>query len=335
MNVYFNSCFTQTAEAIKFLKLSKNNIKIFITNKYENIYLKNISDFYEIEKEYTSDEEYTEFCLNFCKTHKIDVFYVRYKATELSKYKYRFDEIGVKTTFVTDFNTYKLLDNKVNTYKALESDNIIKIPPYGIATNFEEYKELYKTIKESGFTVCIKPVDGIGGVGFKQIKDDITAYDELMHGNFTSISKERADFVLKTQNVFKPLMVLGYLEGDEYSIDCLAKNGELIDAIPRIKINGYTQLIEPRKDIIDVARKLTNKFGLNNIFNIQVKYHKNQLYLIEINTRMSGGIFKSCMSGINIMSKSLNLLLGKNVISEIDNLRELKVNQRNDCYIEY
>ena len=50
---------------------------------------------------------------------------------------------------------------------------------------------------------------------------------------------------------------------------------------------------------------------------------------------MSGGIFKSCMSGINILSKNLNLLLGKNVTSEIDSLRKLKINQRNDCYIEY
>ena len=335
MNVYFNSCFTQTAEAIKFLKENKNDIKIFITNKSENIYLQKIADFYEIEKEYSSAKEYLDFCLNFCKSHKIDIFFVRYRATELSQYKDKFEEIGVKVTFVADFATYKILDNKVDTYKSLENDYIVKIPPYGVATTFMEYDELYKRIKDSGFEVCIKPIDGIGGTGFKRIKENITAYEELMHSGFISISKERADFIFKTKGIFKPLMVLGYLEGDEYSIDCLAENGILIDAIPRVKINNYTQLIKPDKDLIEVARKLTKKFKLNNIFNIQVKYHKNQLYLIEINTRMSGGIFKSCMSGINIMSKSLDLLLGKNILSEVDILRELKINQKNECDIEY
>lgn len=335
MNIYFNSCFTQTAEAIKFLKEDQCDIKVFVTNRSENYYLKNISDYYEIEKEYLSDKEYLNFCLNFCKKHKIDIFFVRYKATELSQYVESFKNIGVKVTFVTDFDTYKLLDNKVYTYEAIKEDNIIAIPPYGIATTYKEYINLYNEIRDSGFDVCIKPLDGVGGVGFKRIKEDLTAYDELIHGSFTTISKERADFMFKTKHNFEPLMVLGYLDGDEYSIDCLASNGVLIDAIPRVKINNYTQLIKPDKELIEIARKFTKKFKLNNIFNIQVKYHKNKLYLIEINTRMSGGIFKSCMSGINILSKNLNLLLGKNVTSEIDSLRKLKINQRNDCYIEY
>lgn len=335
MNIYFNSCFTQTAEAIKFLKEDQCDIKVFVTNRTENYYLKNISDYFEIEKEYLSDKEYLNFCLNFCKKHKIDIFFVRYKATELSQYVESFKNIGVKVTFVTDFDTYKLLDNKVYTYEAIKEDNIIAIPPYGIATTYKEYINLYNEIRDSGFDVCIKPLDGVGGVGFKRIREDLTSYDELMFGGFTTMSKERADFIFKRKCNFEPLMILGYLNGEEYSIDCLASNGVLIDAIPRVKIDNYTQLIKPDNEVIEVARKFTKKFKLNNIFNIQVKYHNNKLYLIEINTRMSGGIFKSCMSGINILSKNLNLLLGKNVTSEIDSLRKLKINQRNDCYIEY
>lgn len=78
----------------------------------------------------------------------------------------------------------------------------------------------------------------------------------------------------------------------------------------------------------------TKKFNLSNIYNIQVKYHKGEVYLIEINTRMSGGTFKSCMSGINLMSKTVDLLNGEKVESQINKLKEIKITQKNDCYID-
>lgn len=331
MNIYFNSCFTQTAEAIRLLKKEDDNLKIFITNKNDNIYLKEVADYYEVEREYLSDREYLDFCIAFCKKHNIDIFFVRYRATELSKYKKEFDCIGVKTTFVAEYNTYRLLDNKVNTYDFIKNENILEIPPYGIARNYNEYMETYALIRNEGFSVCIKPIEGVGGVGFKRISENISAYDEIKVNSATLMSKERADFIFKEKDNFEPIMMLGYLEGQEYSIDCLACKGKLIDAIPRTKIDSYTQLITTDKRLIEIADKITKKFNLSNIFNIQVKFHKDKIYLIEINTRMSGGIFKSCMSGINIVYKDIKLLNNENIISEKHLLKEIKIKQRNDC----
>lgn len=333
MNIYFNSCFTQTAEAIRLLKQKDNELKVFITNKNDNIYLKEVSDYYEIEKEYLSDKEYLNFCLDFCTKHDIDIFFIRYRATELARYKEEFENIGVKVTFITDYNTYKLLDNKVHTYDSIKKENIIAIPPYGVANNYKEYIELYDYIKKEGFSVCIKPIEGVGGIGFKRISENISAYDEIKSNSSSLISKERADFVFKEKGLFEPIMMLGYLEGQEYSIDCLANEGTLIDAIPRIKIDAYTQSIIPNENLFEIADKITRKFNLSNIFNIQVKYHKGKIYLIEINTRMSGGVFKSCMSGINIVYKNIKLLDNQDVLSENHLLKEIKINQINECAI--
>ncbi|HAN09459.1 MAG TPA: hypothetical protein DCP90_02470 [Clostridiales bacterium] len=45
--------------------------------------------------------------------------------------------------------------------------------------------------------------------------------------------------------------------------------------------------------------------------NIQFKYHEDKLYLLEVNTRMSGGIQNSCMGAdINIPNIAVNQLLG-------------------------
>lgn len=334
LNVYFNSCFTQTGEAIKFLKKHECNMKIFITNTTDNSKLRDIADYYEIEDKSLEGLDYANYCVNFCKRHDIDVFFVRYKCETLCKYKYMFDEIGVKTTFVTDFDNYIILNNKAMTYEAIANDDIINIPPYKVVTTFEEYEEAYNMIKEEGFNVCLKPVVGIGAIGFKVVKENLTAYEELQVGGSTTVSKERLDSILKDKKSFEPIMLLGYLEGDEYSVDCLANNGELIDAIPRVKISNYLQLMKPEKEYIEIAKKLSKKFNLSHIFNFQIKYHNNKIYLIEINTRMSGGIFKACSTGINIMAKELDLLLGKDVKSDINNMRELKIIDNIGCYIE-
>lgn len=334
VNVYFNSCFTQTAEAIKFLKKHEYNTKIFITNTTDNSSLRAVADYYEIEDKKLEGLEYANYCVDFCKKHNIDVFFVRYKCETLCNYKHMFDEIGVKVTFITNPDNYIILNNKAMTYKAIENDDIIKIPPYKVVKTFEEYKSAYNMIKEEGFGVCLKPVVGVGAVGFKVVKENLTAYRELQIGGSTTVSKERLDSILQKEDTFEPIMLLGYLEGDEYSVDCLSNNGELIDAIPRIKINNYLQFLKPEKKYIEVARKLSKKFNLSHIFNFQIKYHNDEMYLIEINTRMSGGTFKSCTSGINLMTKELDLLLGRNVESDIDNMKELKIIDNKGCYIE-
>lgn len=334
LNVYFNSCFTQTAEAIKFLKKHDYDIKIFITNTIENSNLRAVADYYEIEDKNIEGLEYANYCVNFCKKHNIDIFFVRYKCETLCKYKHMFDEIGVKATFVTDFDNYIILNNKAMTYEAIRNDDIVNIPPYKVVTTFEEYKEAYNMIKREGFDVCLKPVVGIGAVGFKVVKEHLTAYEELQVGGSTTISKERLDNILKNKKSFDPIMVLGYLDGEEYSVDCLANNGELIDAIPRVKVSNYVQFMRPKKEYIEIAKKLSKKFNLSHIFNFQIKYHNDKIYLIEINTRMSGGIFKACSTGVNIMTKELDLLLGRDVKSDINNMRELKISDNIGCYIE-
>ena len=49
------------------------------------------------------------------------------------------------------------------------------------------------------------------------------------------------------------------------------------------------------------------------MFNIQVQCHKGKVYLMEINTRMSGGIHKSSLAGVNFLYLAIKLLLGEAV----------------------
>ncbi|WP_282433569.1 ATP-grasp domain-containing protein [Desulfosporosinus metallidurans] len=76
--------------------------------------------------------------------------------------------------------------------------------------------------------------------------------------------------------------------------------------MPRRKLDFYRQNIDHRADLIAIAQKLTKRFNLNYLFNIQVKYHKGKGYFIEINTRMSGGIHNSCLAAVNVLYLALS-----------------------------
>lgn len=83
-------------------------------------------------------------------------------------------------------------------------------------------------------------------------------------------------------------MVLEYLEGPEYSIDCLATEEKLIAAIPRLKGSGRVRELVEHFELIQMAHAFHNEYKLPYVFNIQVKYNEGVPKLLEINPRMSG-----------------------------------------------
>lgn len=336
MRVYFNRCFTQTAEVIKQLKTNEGGemFEIYLSSYGPNYYLESVSDYFEVEpKDYTI-EEYVEYCYQFCLKHQIDVFVPRNLVSELVKACDRFESIGVKVLWIGDASLYQLLDNKVATYDALASKELVGIPPYGLVRTYQEFEGLYQDIRSSGFEVCLKPAEGIGGVGFKRIMEDWTMYDQFKSDSSTRISLAFLKEVLRNQVDFEPFMLLGYLDGVEFSIDCLAKEGQLIEAIPRCKVDRYTQRIESRAELLKIAKDLTQVFGLNHLYNIQVKYHQGTVYLIEFNTRMSGGTYKSCLSGINLLYKAICQLTGQDITSELGKVPTGYIRTIQACEVE-
>ena len=314
MNIYFNRCFTQTAKVVELLQNNPNGEKfnIFISHSSRNNYLEAVADHYEIEPKLTG-REYADYILNFCNEHKIDVFIPRKNMEELVHYKKEFDALGVKVLFIGSEDIYTLLNDKVATYEDLEGTDIVKIPKTYAITSYEEFEHAYKDIRESGEIACMKPISGIGGDGFKIIRENMTEIDELYTTTGSNIAKTRVDRVLQSVEKIEPFMMSAFLEDEEYSIDCLGNNGELVVGIPRRKIDRYRNNIEYHEELLDIARKLTKRYKLNMLYNIQVRYHKGEAYLIEINTRMAGGMYKSCFAGVNLPYMAVQLLRGDDV----------------------
>ena len=78
-------------------------------------------------------------------------------------------------------------------------------------------------------------------------------------------------------------MVLEYLDGYEYSIDCLAgADGTLHIAIPRKKGKGRIREIENNEELLALRIEWPEHYKIPFVFNIQVKYKDGVAKLLKL-----------------------------------------------------
>lgn len=253
--------------------------------------------------------EYVDFCLDFCREHAVDVFMPRRGMVDVSRYKDRFAEIGVRV-MAEDYEYMALLNDKTAAYDFFRSRQIGHVPDYYLVRNVEEFEKAYGALSEKYGWVCFKFVRDEGGKSYRLIDNSRRGYAALFKKITTRITYDEAVDALSERETFSPLMVMPYLPDEEVSVDCLQTAAGLI-AIPRVK--DYTRIEKIRFDdeILETCERTLREIPLQNPCNIQFKYLRGTPYLLEVNTRMSGGIQMSCAAtSVNIPDIALNKLLG-------------------------
>jgi biotin carboxylase len=320
MKIWFNRWFTTVSHYIEMIRDNPDSRKFIIYGTSPNrdaLYLQ-YCDYAFVEPEISGDT-YIEFCIEFCQTHGIDIFIPRKENVLISKKVAEFEAIGVKVLVCPDAQLVETLDNKAAAYQLFmkkheEGVPIFSIPDHYVVNNVDDFKMAYNKLKESGHEVCFKPVIGEGANGFRVIKEEIDSVDQLLrHGTSFRMPFSYACEILSQQETFPDLMVLEYLEGREYSIDCLASSERIYAAIPRMKGDGRVRELVNHRELIELAHTFHREFKLPYIFNIQVKYTNGVPKLLEINSRMSGGMHISCLSGINLPYMAIKILLGEEI----------------------
>ena len=104
-----------------------------------------------------------------------------------------------------------------------------------------------------------------------------------------------------------------FLPDEEISVDCLNTCNGLI-AIPRIKDATRIERVCYDTGILKTCRDFYCHMPLECPCNVQFKYLDGIPYLLEVNTRMSGGIQMSCAaSKVNIPAIAVGKLLGMDI----------------------
>ena len=312
IRVWFNHWFSTSYRLIELMKENEGEqVWVVGTNKQSNSVIKNVCDEWYGEP-VTDGEAYVEDCIRFCREHKIDVFIPRRKMLDISKNMDSFREIGVRV-MAEDYSRLGLLADKARTYDLLRSREGLAIPEYRTVNTAEEFEQAYLELKSMYGQICVKFVLDEGGMSFRKISEQENPGHMLKMYAGNSIPYKRYQEWLRAIEPFDSLMVMPYLPGKEISVDCLSTPSGLI-AVPRYKGGARHEEIIYDDRILSMVDCIMETTGLEFPCNIQFKLKEDRPYLLEINTRMSGGLQMSCLAtGVNIPNIALNKLLGKEI----------------------
>jgi biotin carboxylase len=307
--IWFNHWFNSAYHFIKLIRENEDGkaYEIFGTNRNKGSAVLQACDHSELEP-LLRDKDYLSWCLDFCRKNDIELFIPRHGLLEIAAHLDEFEKIGTKVLVSPDVETLRLVSDKGRLYDSLKNHNIIRIPRYYIVNTVEQLIEAYNSLAGSGCRVCFKPVSGEGASGFRVIDDRAATIGNLFSPISHKVSLDEVCRILSSEAQFKSLMVMEYLTGYEYSIDCLAYTGELLATIPRKKLDARIRVLEENRELIRISEMISDIYKLPYVFNIQVIYKDGVPNLLEINPRMSGGLHISSLSGINFPYLALKLL---------------------------
>jgi len=77
------------------------------------------------------------------------------------------------------------------------------------------------------------------------------------------------------------------------------------------------QTLEHDPRALEIARRVTARYGLTGVYNVQTKDAGGEPYILEINPRASGGIHVAMTSGLNFPLWAARLALGLAAPSDV------------------
>ena len=308
VRIWMNHWFSTAYNIVNLIKQDDPSFFVIGSNEHIGSPIRKACD--EWHQEPTlKDDAYVDYCLEFCKANRVDVFLPRRGMLDMSKQIARFEAIGTKV-MVDDYSLISVLNNKNEAYELFEKEGIGIVPDYRIIRTVEQFKRDYFELIDQHEQICFKFVKDEGGKSFRLIDNSRTGYAALFKKQTTRMTYDAAVAALSEKECFPPIMLMPYLPGEEISVDCLKTNSGII-MIPRVKGATRVEKIRYDTDILTTCKHFFEHIPLEMPCNIQFKYLDGVPYMLEVNTRMSGGIQMPCLgSGVNIPNIAVNKLLG-------------------------
>ncbi|SCW44610.1 ATP-grasp domain-containing protein [Paenibacillus tianmuensis] len=334
--IWFNRTF---ATATHYVDMIRNNpdgkvVEIYATHPKRHSLMLQAADHADLEPD-LSMEQYPQFCIDYCRQHAIDIFIPHFGLSEIAKYADEFERVGTKVMLGGNADLLRLVSDKGDVFRKLADVEGLTIPEYHIVSTAEEFEAAFRSLKEKGLNACFKPVTGEGGAGFRVIDDMPPTLDILYRSIKPNMYIGDVLRMLSVVESFEPLMVMELLTGPEYSVDCLGNQQSLLAAVPRKKVEGRIRALEDNSELIRLAAAIHERIPLQYNFNIQFIYQDDTPKLLEINPRMSGGLYTSCLSGINFPYLAVKMLLNEEIVVPAPNLNLMATHVEKEVLLKH
>ena len=212
----------------------------------------------------------------------------------------------------TDYDRLDASEHRERFYSLLDEAGI-KHPEGTTVTDPAKALEIAEVY---GYPVLVRPSYVIGGMGMKivETKETLETYvQELLDlGN-------------------EHVLVDNYLNGKEIEVDAICNGSEVLipgimehleragihsgDSISIYPPPAITESVKAR--IFEITKKLSEILVVKGLMNIQLIYHEDEIYIIEVNLRASRTVpFLSKITGVPMIKLSTGIMLGETIASQ-------------------
>lgn len=338
--IYFNHWFSSIYNVIQDIKREYPEATIIASSKNKDAMYKGLADLFLVEP---SDKEMgtdgVKWFYDVCKEYNVDIFFCKRCMTLISLCKEKFLSIGTRV-IADDFKALSKITSKISVYQFLRDmyhENYI--PDYRVVYSVNGLERALYTMLSIHPKVVVKLSADEGGNSVRIVSNTKANNTFIDGAPFREITIEQllnSYHRLIERKANTEMIVMPYMNSEEISIDCYSsKNGFV--AIPRIKGNTRAQEIKSIPELEKLALDIRNKFDLHHPFNVQFRRFNwvgeqeivgpelsSGYKLLDLNPRMSGGIYMSSVTGINIPLLCIKDILG-DTNYDIAELKPIKV----------
>lgn len=287
-------------------------VRLLASHADADVAVLQLADDVLIEPVFASGEDRSRWRVDVCRSRRVALFVPQQGRSALAGYEDAFAAAGTKLALPTPPATLAVLHDKAR-FTRLATDADIPVARTIPVETVEQFDEACALLLTEGLPLCVKPPWGVFGAGFWQLDNSIEAMAAMMDpdARVLPLCVMRAAMA----EAPRPLLVMEFLGGVEWSIDCLCDNGRLIVGVARRKL-GRAQRLEVDGPVFDIARAAIATFGLSGLINVQCRAagpDDSDPRLLEINARMSGGCLYTRFAGINLPWWHVALALGLDV----------------------
>lgn len=324
LRIWFNRAYATNSHVIAMLRANPDGRAVHVVGTHtdpDSPVMVACDEAYPEPPEDCRAADYAAWAVEFALEHRIDVFFPCFAMADLADARDGFAAAGVALACPAG-DAVRLFEDKAAGYRAAQVLGL-PVPPHHLVTDAAGLLAAYDQVRDVAQVVCMKPVRGTGGSGFRILSTDGPDISELRGSVRAKADLGRACAALEAAHAagqdVRTLLVMPFLTGPEISVDALAdRDGRTLAALGRSRARRRRLIVDdvPARE---VAEALNFAHRVAYLSNTQVRYWQGpcdrapQPYLLELNTRISGGLFQTALTGVNLPWAAVLLALGEDV----------------------
>jgi hypothetical protein len=312
----FNHHISGAADMMELMRRARPDVTIIATHERIDTPIRLVADRFlpePIGSNGMTADAYAKWLLDVATVEGADLVIPYRRRVELARFRELFRTRDIRLMTAADEETMLLLEDKPTLLGRI-ADAGMPVTPFRLFRGLEGYERLRLTkdlFPDHSGDLCVKPASGIYGAGFRILRERIANHIPFSGLTTQELFEPAFRVFLSGLSEAELMMLMPLLPGPEHSVDFACFDGQLLGTVTREKMRS-SQLIRHDQHGEELAALVARTFHLTGILNLQMMNDSfGTPRLLEVNSRMSGGIGMTGLSNVDLAGLLLNAVEGQ------------------------